>query len=245
MLKNLVKLPEYKTTLPSGTEIKYRPFVVKEEKLLLIAKESKNEQEIYSCIRNIIKNCVTEPEIFDVDKLPYYDAQFLFVKLRCKSMGESVQIRVTDPETKQTFDTNMDLDKIIITNITTQSKLKTIKLNDSLAVEFKYPTFGEYATANAFDNLNNKLNVVDAILKLSSLCVSKVYTKTDTIDCSQTTKEEIIEFIDSLPKEEFNKFCEFFKTMPKLQYKSEFTNPSTGNTFPVEVSDFTNFFILS
>lgn len=242
MLKDLVKLPEYKTKLPSGLEIKYRPFVVKEEKLLLIAKESKNEQEIYSCIRNIIKNCITEPENLNVDNLPYYDVQDIFIKLRCKSMGEVVQIRVTDPETKQSFETEMDLEKIKVVNLNKQKQ--TVKLNEDLAVEFKYPSFSEYASLNLTNNKNISLDAVDIILKIASICVNKVYTKTQTVECSTLSKEEIYDFIDSLPKDEFIKFCEFFNGMPKMQYKSEFLNPVTGKKFPVEVSDFTNFFIL-
>ena len=111
-LKNVVSLPEYKSVLPSGLNVRYRPFVVKEEKILLMAKESKDFEHIYSCIKNVIKNCVIEPENIDVDKLSYFDVQQLFIYLRCKSMGESVQIRVTDPDTKQTFETELDLEKL-------------------------------------------------------------------------------------------------------------------------------------
>jgi hypothetical protein len=241
-LKNVVSLPEYKSTLPSGMNVRYRPFVVKEEKILLMAKESKDMEQIYSCIKNVIKNCVIEPENIDVDKMSYFDVQQLFIYLRCKSMGEAVQIRVTDPQTKQTFETELDLEKIKIENIT--SKTKKVKLSDALAVEFKYPTFSDFLKISKNNSVNNTTESVDMMLSISAICVSKVFTKNETLDCSELPQEEIIDFINSLPKKQFEKFVEFFTKMPKLSYKSEFKNPVTGKVFPVEVSDFTNFFIL-
>jgi len=242
-LKNVVSLPEYKSTLPSGLVVRYRPFVVKEEKILLMAKESKDMEQIYSCIKNVIKNCVIEPESLNVDSLSYFDVQQLFIYLRCKSMGEAVQIRVTDPDTKQTFETELDLEKIKIENI--NSKTKKVKLSDALAVEFKYPSFVDFLKlSNDTLKVNTATESVDMILAISALCVSKVFTKDQTIDCSDLSQDEIIDFINTLPKKQFEKFVEFFTKMPRLMYKSEFKNPVTGKSFPVEVSDFTNFFTL-
>jgi len=237
-LKNIVSLPEYKSTLPSGLVVRYRPFVVKEEKILLMAKESKDMEQIYSCIKNVIKNCIIEPENLDIDKLPYFDVQQLFIHLRCKSMGESVQIRVKDPETKQSFETELDLEKIKITNIT--KKLQKIKLNENIAVEFRYPSFSDFL------KISNKTDDVglETLLSVAGICVNKVFTKEETINCTELPHEEILEFINTLPKKEFEKFCEFFKSMPKISYNSSFKNPVTGKAFPVEVTDFTDFFIL-
>jgi hypothetical protein len=241
-LKNIVSLPEYKSTLPSGLVVKYRPFVVKEEKILLMAKESKDMEQIYSCIKNVIKNCIIEPQNLDIDKMSYFDVQQLFIYLRCKSMGESVQIRVTDPQTKQSFETELDLEKIKIENVNT--KPKKVKLSEALAVEFKYPTFSDFIKLTNNNAISNSTESIDLILCISALCVNKVFTKDETIDCSDLSQQEIVEFINSLPKKEFEKFVEFFVKMPKLSYKSEFKNPTTGKVFPVEVMDFTNFFIL-
>jgi hypothetical protein len=157
-------------------------------------------------------------------------------------MGEAVQIRVTDPQTKQTFETELDLEKVKIENIT--SKTKKVKLSDALAVEFKYPTFSDFLKISKNNSVNNTTESVDMMLSISAICVSKVFTKNETLDCSELPQEEIIDFINSLPKKQFEKFVEFFTKMPKLSYKSEFKNPVTGKVFPVEVSDFTNFFIL-
>lgn len=242
-LKNVLTLPEYKAVLPSGKEVKYRPFVVKEEKILLMAKESKNPDQIYDCIKTIIKNCVTEPKEFNPDKYAYYDIQQLFILLRCKSMGESVQIRVVDPTTKQSFETELDLEKIELANL--QKKQQKIKLNDNVAILFKYPSFSDFLKQDkSKEQGKSEVDAIDNLLSIASICIDKVYTQNETIDCSTVSNQEIVEFINTLPKAEFAKFCEFFKTMPKLTYKSEFLNPTTGKTFPVEVSDFTNFFIL-
>jgi hypothetical protein len=237
-LKNVVSLPEYKSTLPSGLVVRYRPFVVKEEKILLMAKESKDMEQIYSCIKNVIKNCVIEPENLDIDKLPYFDVQQLFIYLRCKSMGEAVQIRVKDPQTKQTFETELDLEKVKITNIT--KKLQKIKLNENLAVEFKYPSFSDFLKVSG----KGEVDSIETLLSVAAICVNKVFTKEQTISCTELPQDEILEFINTLPKKEFEKFCDFFKTMPKISYNSEFKNPVTGKSFPVEVTDFTDFFIL-
>ena len=237
-LKNVVSLPEYKSTLPSGLVVRYRPFVVKEEKILLMAKESKDMEQIYSCIKNVIKNCVIEPENLDIDKLPYFDVQQLFIYLLCKSMGEAVQIRVKDPQTKQSFETELDLDKVKISNIS--KKLQKIKLNENLAVEFRYPSFSDFLKiSNKTDN-----DTLETLLSVAAICVNKVFTKEETISCVDLPHQEVLEFINTLPKKEFEKFCEFFKTMPKIAYNSDFKNPVTGKSFPVEVTDFTDFFIL-
>lgn len=238
-LKDVITVPEYTTVLSDGKKIKYRPFVVKEEKILLMAKESNSIEQVYDNIKKIIKNCIIEPEKINIDSLPYFDLQQLFILLRCKSMGESVQIKVTDPETKQSFETEMDLEKIkLIGNI---SKTPKVKINENLAIQYKYPSFSNFARLTT---PNEESNPIDIVLDVASICIAKVFTSTETIDCSKLPKQEIIEFIDSLPKTDFEKFAEFFKNLPKLTYRNKFTNPVTGKTFDVEVDDFTNFFIL-
>ena len=236
-LTDLITLPEYTCKLPSGKDIKYRPFVVKEEKILLMAKESKELSHIFDCIKKVIKNCVIEPKTFNPDSYAYFDIQQLFINLRCKSMGESIQIKITDPETNQTFETELDLEKIKIINY--QSKAPKIKLNDNLAVQYKYPTFSDFLKLT-----NQANNSIDIVLEVASLCLDKIFTQNKVVNCSEVSQKEIIEFLNNLPKKEFNIFCDFFRNMPKLQYKEDFLNPITGKTFPVEVSDFSSFFIL-
>ena len=116
-LKDLLSVPTYTVELPSNKEkISFRPFLVKEEKVLLIAKETKDIREVYNCIKTVLENCIVSPKNIDVNKLCYFDVEYLFLKLRSKSMGEMIEILVTDPETKQKFETQLDLEKVVITN---------------------------------------------------------------------------------------------------------------------------------
>jgi hypothetical protein len=158
-------------------------------------------------------------------------------------MGESVRIMVRDPETDEKFETELDLEKIILLNV--EKKLPKIKLNDDIAIQFQYPSFSDFSKITfKTKNAPNTEESLDMMMQIAALYVQKLYTKEKTIDCSEIPTEEIIEFINNLPKKEFDNFCSFFKTMPSLNYTSEFKNPITGKTFPVEVNDFNNFFTL-
>jgi len=243
-LKDLLSVPTYIISLPSEEkEVTIRPFLVKEEKVLLIAKETKDIKEVYNSVKTVLENCIVSPNI-NVNKMCYFDAEFLFLKLRAKSMGELIEIMVTDPETNQKFETNLDLEKIVVTNI--KKKNTKIKLNDNIAVELRYPTFED------FTNISSKLiksklesgDRIDFLLDILTICLNKVYFKDKpTINCSELDKQEIREFIDSLPKKEFDILSEELNAFPKIEYQGTFTNPVTNKSFPIEVKDFTNFFI--
>ena len=242
-LKDLLSVPTYTVELPSNKEkISFRPFLVKEEKVLLIAKETKDIREVYNCIKTVLENCIVSPKNIDVNKLCYFDVEYLFLKLRSKSMGEMIEILVTDPETKQTFETPLDLEKVVITNFN-KNKNK-IKLNDTLAVEVQHPSFEDFMNISS-KLIESKLESKDRIeflLDVLTICLKKVYFRDSTVDCSTLDKTEIREFIDSLPKKEFDVLSETIEKFPKIEYQGSFTNPTTGKSFPVEVSDFTNFF---
>jgi len=242
-LKDLLSVPTYTVELPSNKEkISFRPFLVKEEKVLLIAKETKNIREVYNCIKTVLENCIVSPKNIDVNKLCYFDVEYLFLKLRSKSMGEMIEILVTDPETKQKFETQLDLEKVVITNIN-KNKNK-IKLNDTLAVEVCHPSFEDFMNISS-KLIESKLESKDRIeflLDVLTVCLKKVYFKDSTVECASLDKTEIREFIDSLPKKEFDILSETIENFPKIEYQGSFTNPTTGKSFPVEVSDFTNFF---
>jgi hypothetical protein len=242
-LKDLLSVPTYTVELPSNKEkISFRPFLVKEEKVLLIAKETKDIREVYNCIKTVLENCITSPKNIDVNKLCYFDVEYLFLKLRSKSMGEMIEILVTDPETKQKFETQLDLEKVVITNFS-KNKNK-IKLNDTLAVEVQHPSFQDFMNISS-KLIESKLESKDRIeflLDVLTVCLKKVYFKDSAVDCSTLDKTEIREFIDSLPKKEFDVLSETIENFPRIEYQGSFTNPTTGKSFPVEVSDFTNFF---
>lgn len=242
-LKDLISVPQYHVTLPSNNkEVVIRPFLVKEEKTLLIAKESKDAKEIYECIRNVVQNCIITPKNIDVNNLCYFDVEYLFLKIRAKSMGEMIDIIVTDPENGQKFDTQLNLDNIAVTNFKLKNK---IVLNENLALEMRYPTFSDFANISSYliQSKLEKRDRIDFLLNLLTICISRVYFKDTIIECSTLDSLEIKEFIDTLPKKEFDILSECVENFPRIEYEGEFTNPVTGKSFPVEVRDFTDFFI--
>jgi len=241
-LKEFISVPNYTIVLPSNKQnIKIRPFLVKEEKTLLIAKESKNAKEVYDCIKTVVQNCIVTPNI-DVNKMCYFDVEYLFLKIRAKSMGEVIEILVTDPETTQKFETELNLENINVTSFNLKNK---IVLNENLAVEMKYPNYEDFTeiSASLVDSRLQRKDRIDFLLNILSICINKVYFKDSIVDCKELEKQEIKDFIDSLPKKEFDLLSDCVNDFPKIEYQGQFTNPTTGKSFPVEVRDFTDFFI--
>ena len=228
-LKNLVSLPYYNVRIPStGKVVSFRPFVVKEEKIMLIAKQSEKLEEIQNCMKEVLKSCFREQINFD--ELPYFDTEFLFINLRMKSMGEEVEVVVKDPVTKEKFDTTINLEKIKIINFD-KNRDMNIKLNDNLIIEMSYPPMSSFLSSK-------EQNIYSTI----SSCIKTIYTKEQAISTKDIEKEKILEFIDSLTQEMFDKLLEFFKNMPKVVYQDEFISPTTGNKIPVRITNFNDFF---
>ena len=244
-LKDLIAVPHYTLKLPSdGSSIEIRPFLVKEEKILLLAKETKDIKQVYNCIKSVLENCIVSPKNINVNKMCYFDVEYLFLKLRSKSMGEKIEVMVTDPDTQQKFETEIDLEKIYISNL--DMKSKKLKLSDSLALEMKYPNFADFIDVSSTllsNNLEDSGNRIEFILNVLTVCINKVYSGTTATDCSALPRKEIRDFIDTLPNKEFEILSEYINHFPKIEYSGKFKNPTTGNEFPVEVRDFTNFFI--
>jgi len=234
-LKNLVSLPTYTTTIPStGEELSFRPFVVKEEKKLLIALESKDTKQILNAIKTVMESCYYGK--VDIDKMPYYDAEYLFIQLRMKSMGEVVEIVVRDPNTKERFETEMKLETIKILNNNQNKDKFNIRLNDNLGVIMKYPSLREFTQLT-----DEKMSKTEIIFNFLAASIDKIYTKEKILDIKDMKNDEIKSFIENLPKDMFKKLSAFFYSMPVVVYEDEYTTP-TGNKIPISVRDFTNFF---
>jgi len=234
-LKNLVSLPTYTTTIPStGEELSFRPFVVKEEKILLIALESKDTKQILNAIKTVMESCYYGK--VDIDKMPYYDAEYLFIQLRMKSMGEVVEIVVRDPNTKERFETEMKLENIKILNNNQNKDKFNIRLNDNLGVIMKYPSLREFTQLT-----DEKMSKTEIIFNFLAASIDKIYTKEKILDIKDMKNDEIKSFIENLPKDMFKKLSAFFDSMPVVVYEDEYTTP-TGNKIPISVRDFTNFF---
>jgi len=236
-LKNLVSLPTYTTTIPStGKKVSFRPFVVKEEKVLLIALESKNNEQITNALKTVFESCFNEK--INVDEMSYFDIEYLFIQLRMKSMGEIVEIIVKDPTTNEKFETEMKLENIKVLNLTKNKKNFDIKLNDKFGVIMKYPRIVEFAEFG-----NTDKNKIEIMFELMALCIDKIYTPEQVIEAKDKTKEELKDFLENLPKEMFLKIAEFFDILPQIVYKDEFISPTTGNKIPILINDFKTFFV--
>tara|TARA_A200000159_G_scaffold35117_1_gene31558 strand:- start:1267 stop:1989 length:723 start_codon:yes stop_codon:yes gene_type:complete len=224
--------------ISSNKKIKYRPFLVKEEKSLLIALESGEEKTILNTLKNVLKSCVISR--VKIDDLPSFDLEFLFLNIRGKSVGESVELLVTcedDGETQVPLTIQMSDIKLDIPDEHTD----TIDLGDDLHLKMKYPSFSQFAENNFFpskvkDDLLDKAfgNVVD--------CIDQIYNLDEAWSGSDCTKKELMDFIEQLSSSQFQKIEEFFTSMPKLVYKTTVTNPNTKKDNKIVIEGLSNFF---
>ena len=224
--------------ISSNKKIKYRPFLVKEEKSLLIALESGEEKTILNTLKNVLKSCVISR--VKIDDLPSFDLEFLFLNIRGKSVGESVELLVTcedDGETQVPLTIQMSDIKLDITD----EHSDTIDLGDDLHLKMKYPSFSQFAENNFFpskvkDDLLDKAfgNVVD--------CIDQIYNSDEAWSGSDCTKKELMDFIEQLSSSQFQKIEEFFTSMPKLVYKTTVTNPNTKKDNKIVIEGLSNFF---
>ena len=224
--------------ISSNKKIKYRPFLVKEEKSLLIALESGEEKTILNTLKNVLKSCVISR--VKIDELPSFDLEFLFLNIRGKSVGESVELLVTcedDGETQVPLTIQMSDIKLDIPG----EHSDTIDLGDDLHLKMKYPSFSQFAENNFFpskvkDDLLDKAfgNVVD--------CIDQIYNSDEAWSGSDCTKKELMDFIEQLSSSQFQKIEEFFTSMPKLVYKTTVTNPNTKKDNKIVIEGLSNFF---
>lgn len=235
-LIDLISCPTYTTKIPStGKKVTYRPFVVKEEKILLIAQESKDTEQIFNAVKTIFESCFKEK--IDFDSLTYFDVEYLFVQLRMKSMGEIVEIMVKDPETKEKFETTMELEKIKIVNMKKDKNYFNIKLNDNLGITLKYPNL-KTMTKLKGETLNS---TTESVMELITNSIESIYTKDQVIHTKDRNILEVKQFVENLPKNMFAKLTNFFKELPYVVYEDEFVTPA-GKKIPIFVKDFNNFF---
>jgi len=223
-----IKHPTYAITIPSTKqEINIKPFTVKEEKLLLMAKSSEKTEDVISSIKQIVKNCIIEP--VDVDKLATFDIEYIFIKLRAKSIGEVVELEYSEPDfEKVNFRVNLD-DINVVFNPEHTNKMK---LTDEVYIKLKYPTLEDM---KLLDNGITEENIFEILYK----CVDTIYD--DESVYTDYSKEELFEFFDSLPLESISVLSHFFETMPAVEHKITLKN-SEGKTKEVLLKGINNFF---
>ena len=233
-----IATPTYELELPStGKTIQYRPFLVKEEKLLVLALESENTKQITNAIKSVIKSCILTRGI-KVETLPTFDIEYLFLNIRGKSVGEELEVNIICPDDEETqVPITIDLDDIQVKK--SEEHTNKIKLDDNIMMEMKYPSLNEFIKNN-FD-VNDK-NQMDQSFDLIGQCIDKIYTSEEVWATEDCTKKEINEFLESMNSTQFKEIESFFTTMPKLSHTVKVTNPKTNVESEVVLEGLASFF---
>ena len=236
-----INTPTYELTLPSNRKkVKYRPFLVREEKILVLALESEDQKQITDAIIQIIGDCLITKNI-DVTKLPTFDIEYLFLNVRSKSVGETVEVNVTCPDDGKTkVETSINIDDIKV--IKNKDHNLIVKLDDKYSMKLKYPSLDQFVENNFDFEMAAPNESVSAAMSMLSSCIDMIYDEEESWDASESTKEELDEFIDQLNTKQFQKVEEFFRTMPKLSHTLKVTNPQTGVESEVVLEGLASFF---
>lgn len=233
-----ISTPSYFLTLPStGKEIKYRPFLVREEKLLVLALETEDIKNITEAIKTVIKNCI-ETKGIKIEVLPTFDIEYLFLNIRGKSVGEELDVNIICPDDEETtVSVKINIDDIQVQKFDNHEK--TIKIDDKVTIEMRYPSLDQFIK-NSFDF--NSANNMDQSFDLISSCIEKIYTEDEVWSSADVTKKELNEFLDQMNSSQFKKIEQFFETMPKLSHKLIVINPKTKVESEVPLEGLTSFF---
>jgi len=233
-----IATPTYELVLPSTDQtIQFRPFLVKEEKLLVLALESEDNKQITTAIKSVLKNCVITKGI-KVEQLPTFDIEFLFLNIRGKSVGEELEVNIVCPDdetTQVTVDINLD-DIQVQKN---EEHNKQIKLDENLMMEMKYPSLDQFIKNN-FDF--NEKNQMDQSFQLIASCIDKIYSEEEVWATADCTKKEVNDFLEQMNSGQFKLIETFFETMPKLSHTISVTNPKTKVENDVVLEGLASFF---
>ena len=233
-----IATPTYELEIPSNKKkIKYRPFLVKEEKILIIAMESEDSKQIAEAVKNVISNCVLTKGI-RIEDLATFDIEYLFLNIRGKSVGEEVEVLVTCPDDGTTqVPTAINLDEITVK--VDEKHTRDIKLDSSLTLRMRYPSMTEFIKSNF--STGDEMSVSDTFDLISS-CIDQVFNEEESwaaVDCS---KKELTEFLEQLSSKQFKQVEKFFETMPKLSHVLKVKNPNTGVESEVVLEGLSAFF---
>ena len=231
-----IATPTYELELPSTRKpIHYRPFLVKEEKLLVLALESEDIKEITTAIKNVIKSCIKTRGI-KVENLPTFDIEYLFLNIRGKSVGEVSEFKITCPDDeKTTVDVEVNLDDVEI-QIPKEHSNK-IKLNDEITLTMKYPSLDSFVKNNLTDNPG-----IDDVFKLAADCTDTIAEGDELHEAKDYKKAELIAFFEGMNSKQFGDVQKFFETMPKLSHEIEVFNPKTEVKSTVTLEGLAAFF---
>ena len=232
-----ISTPTYELVLPSsGRKIKYRPFLVKEEKILIIALESQDQKQIANSIKSILSNCILTRGT-KVDKLSTFDIEYLFLNVRGKSVGEQIEVMVTCPDDEKTqVPMSINIDSIKVEK--SKDHKTDIKLDDQYTLKMRYPSLNEFIKTNfSVDEMK-----VDDTFDLIASCIDQIYSEEESWTQEDCTKKEMVEFLEQLNSSQFKEIETFFDTMPKLSHKVKVKNPNTGVESEIVLEGLQNFF---
>ena len=233
-----IATPTYELELPSSEKkIKYRPFLVKEEKLLVLALESEDTKEISTAIKAVLKSCIQTRGI-KVETLPTFDIEFLFLHIRGKSVGEELEVSLIAPDDGVTaVPVKINIDDIKVHR--QEGHDKKIKLDDNLLMEMKYPSLDQFIKNN-FD-FNDDASI-DKSFEVIASCIDKIYNEEEVWSTSDCTKKELMDFLDQMNTMQFKLIEKFFETMPKLSHTVKLKNPETKVESEVVIEGLASFF---
>ena len=231
-----ITTPSYELTVPStGKNIKFRPFLVKEEKILIIAMESQSDQQIAQAVNDVLSNCILTKGV-KIDDLSTFDIEYLFLNIRGKSVGETVDVMITCPDDNETkVPVQINLDDIQI--VKNDNHQRDIPLDDNLTMRMKYPAMGEFVKNNFSVDMK-----VDDTFDLVCSCIEQVFSEEESWAASDCTKKELHEFLEQLDSSQFKKIEQFFETMPKLSHTLNVTNPNTKVVNKIKLEGLNAFF---
>ena len=229
---------EYELKLPSnGKTVKYRPFLVREEKILILSLESQDQKQISNAVKQVLKECVLTKGI-KIDTLPSFDIEYLFLNIRGKSVGETIELIVTcgdDGVTEVPVTVSIDDIKVVKDD----DHSPDIELADGYTVNMKYPSLSQFVETNFQDDEKNQ---VEKSFNIVAQSIDMVYNDEEMFSASECTKKELKEWVESLTSEQFQKIEKFFDTMPKLKHTLKVTNPKTSKENTIELEGLTDFF---
>ena len=233
-----INTPTYDLTLPStGKKIKYRPFLVREEKILIMALETEDTQQISNAVVQILDECILTKGV-NVTKLATFDIEYLFLNVRSKSVGETVEVNIVCPDDNKTsVQMEINIDSIKVQK--TRGHKSTVKLDDQYSMKLKYPSLDEFINSNFESSEESDVN---KSLNMITSCIEMIYDEEESWSASDSTKQELEEFIEQLNSKQFKSIEKFFETMPRLSHKVKVTNPTTEVESEVVLEGLASFF---
>lgn len=227
--------PLFEIDVPSlKTSLKFRPFTVKEEKILLVAQQEANDKSIILAIKQVINNCCQE-EKFDVDKLATFDLEYIFLKLRSRSVNNIIEVSYRDNEDNKVYDFEINLDEVKMLQNGEVSNI--IPVTETVGIKMKYPS------VTIIDDAPAQATAAEVVEYLIRKCIDSIYDEEGVYPADDVDEKELLEWIDSLEVETFNKIRAFFDNLPQMYHKIEYTN-SLGNARTIELTTLSDFFTL-